>query len=133
MSTSFLEVSALALEPVVQDYFEAFNQGDYGAVAALFSDRGTLSPPFEAVIVGPQAIAQYLSQEATGMTAVPLASQILTGATDTRQVKVKGRVKTPLFTVNVQWVFTLTAADALQSVEIQLLVSLQGLLGLKGS
>jgi len=48
--------------------------------------------------------------------------------TDTQQVVVKGRVKTPLFTVSVRWIFEFTATNTIQSVEIKLLASLQELM-----
>lgn len=53
-----------ALDPTVAQYFDAFNQEDYAAVAALFEAQGILCPPFEAGLVGPSAIAQYLGDEA---------------------------------------------------------------------
>lgn len=122
-----LSPATLTLDPVTERYFENFNQGNYAAVATLFGDDGYLCPPFEEGIVGPSAIATYLAQEAAGMRALPKESQ--TTPTDGgRQTTVKGRVKTPLFTVNVQWIFDITAADQIQRAEIKLLASLQELL-----
>ncbi|MFH7244658.1 MAG: nuclear transport factor 2 family protein [Spirulina sp.] len=115
------------LDPVTERYFQHFNQGNYAAVATLFSDEGCLCPPFEEAIVGPPAIATYLAQEAAGMRAIPKESH--TQPIDSgRQVTVKGRVKTPLFTVNVQWIFDISTADHIQRTEIKLLASLQELL-----
>lgn len=122
-----LSQTTLTLDPVTEQYFENFNQGNYAAVATLFSDAGCLCPPFEAEILGPPAIATYLAQEAVGMRAIPKESQIQP-TDEGRQVTVKGRVKTPLFTVNVQWIFAITATDQIQRVEIKLLASLQELL-----
>jgi hypothetical protein len=61
------------------------------------------------------------------MRAIPKESQT-TPTDEGRQVTVKGRVKTPLFTVNVQWIFDITTADQIQRTEIKLLASLQDLL-----
>ncbi|MEB3288643.1 MAG: ketosteroid isomerase family protein [Leptolyngbya sp.] len=122
-----LPKTPLTLDPLVDQYFEHFNQGNYAAVATLFSDDGGLCPPFEEVIVGPPAIATYLAQEAAGMRAIPKDSQ--TQVTENgRQITVKGQVKTPFFTVNVQWIFAMTAADQIQRADIKLLASLQELL-----
>ncbi|QQE66815.1 hypothetical protein GFS31_35180 [Leptolyngbya sp. BL0902] len=122
-----LSQAALTLDPLIAQYFEHFNQGNYAAVATLFSDEGCLVPPFEGAIVGPPAIATYLAQEAAGMQAIPKESR--TQATEHgRQVTVKGRVKTPLFSVNVQWVFDITDTDQVKRAEIKLLASLQELL-----
>lgn len=122
-----LSPTSLTLDPVVEQYFEHFNQGNYAAVATLFSDEGWLCPPFEEPVVGPPAIATYLAQEADGMRAMPKESQSQ-AAEEGRQVIVKGRVKTPLFSVNVQWIFDITPADQIQHTEIKLLASLQELL-----
>ena len=122
-----LSQAALTLDPVAERYFENFTLGNYAAVAILFSDAGYLCPPFEEAIVGPPAIAAYLAQEAAGMQA--MAKESHTQATENgRQVTVKGRVKTPLFSVNVQWMFDITDADQIQRTEIKLLASLQELL-----
>ncbi len=122
-----LSQTTLTLDSVAEQYFENFNQGNYAAVATLFGDEGCLCPPFEDAIVGPPAIATYLAQEAAGMQAIPKESR--TQITDYgHQITVKGRVKTPLFTVNVQWIFDITTADQIQRAEIKLLASLQELL-----
>lgn len=119
-----------ALDPTVAQYFDAFNQEDYAAVAALFEGQGILCPPFEAGLVGPSAIAQYLGDEARGMQAKVAKVESQPLPSGQRQVTAKGRVKTPLFTVNVQWVFEITAGDRIQHAEIKLLASLQDLLNL---
>jgi hypothetical protein len=122
-----LSQTTLTLDSVAERYFEHFNQGNYAVVATLFDDEGCLCPPFEDAIVGPPAIAAYLAQEASGMQAILKESR--TQITDYgRQIKVKGRVKTPLFTGNVQWMFDITTADQIQRAEIKLLASLQELL-----
>ena len=117
------------LDAVAEQYFEHFNQGNYAAVATLFSDDGGLCPPFEEAIVGPPAIATYLAQEAAGMRAIPKENHTQITA-EGRQLTVKGRVKTPLFAVNVQWIFDITPTDQIQRAEIKLLASLQELLQL---
>lgn len=128
VATPFL-VNAALDSPVAQ-YFQAFNREDYAAVAALFADQGILYPPFEAGIVGPAAIAQYLKDEARGMQARVVRVECQPLQAGHRQMIAKGRVKTPLFAVNVQWIFELTAGDRIQHAEIKLLASLQDLLNL---
>lgn len=122
-----LSQTSHTLDAVTEQYFENFNQGNYAAVATLFSDDGCLCPPFEEEVVGPPAIAAYLAQEAAGMRAIPKENHAQITDQGCR-VTVKGRVKTPLFAVNVQWIFDITAADQIQRAEIKLLASLQELL-----
>lgn len=124
-----------AVSPSVDRYFTGFNAEDYRAVAALFEADGVLLAPFEEPIVGPDAIYTYLQAEAINMRATPLSVEVAPSPagpvpleTDTQQVVVKGRVKTPLFTVSVRWIFELTATNTIQSVEIKLLASLQELM-----
>lgn len=127
-----LDLAAVSL--AVDRYFAGFNAEAYRAVAALFEEEGVLRAPFEDPIVGPEAIYAYLQAEAVNMRAAPI--EVETGPVhgssslerDLRQVVVKGRVKTPLFTVNVRWTFVLTVDDAILSAEIKLLASLQELM-----
>ncbi len=117
-----------AVSAAVDRYFAGFNAEDYRAVAALFEADGVLLAPFEEPIVGPEAIYVYLQAEAANMRATPVKVEATPSADNTRQVVVKGRVKTSLFTVNVRWTFELTADDTLGSAEIKLLASLQELM-----
>ena len=117
-----------AVSAAVDRYFAGFNAEDYRAVAALFEADGVLLAPFEEPIVGPEAIYVYLQAEAVNMRAIPLEIEAAPKADGTRQVVVKGRVKTSLFTVNARWTFALSADDTLQSAEIKLLASLQELM-----
>ncbi|MGF1567030.1 MAG: nuclear transport factor 2 family protein [Nodosilinea sp.] len=123
----------LTLDPLVQAYFDGFNSQDYGAVAALFGADGILIPPFEAGLVGAQAIQAYLHAEAAGMRARPLEVETQTLPDHSRQIIVKGRVATPLFTVSVGWGFVLRADHTLHQVEIRLLASLSELLQFRRS
>jgi hypothetical protein len=100
------------------------------AVAALFAADGVLLAPFEATMVGAEAIYTYLQAEAVSMRATPVEVESETAADGTRCVVVRGRVKTQLFTVSVRWTFALTAADTIQSAEIKLMASLQELMQL---
>ena len=49
-------------EPTVLRYFETLNAGDFENTAALFAADGAIHPPFESGIVGPEAIAAYLTR-----------------------------------------------------------------------
>ncbi|MGB3308660.1 MAG: nuclear transport factor 2 family protein [Nodosilinea sp.] len=126
MADATLDLAAVS--PAVDRYFAGFNAEDYRAVAALFEADGVLLAPFEEPIVGPEAIYVYLQAEAINMRATPVEVETTPNADDTRQVVVKGRVKTLLFTVNVRWTFVIGPDDTLQSTEIKLLASLQELM-----
>lgn len=58
-------------EPTIISYFETLNVGNFEACAALFAADGVMYPPFEEGLVGPEAIATYLHQEAQGMKLNP--------------------------------------------------------------
>lgn len=126
-------LATATLDAIATRYFEAFNREDYAAVAALFHADGLLCPPFEAGIVGPAAISQYLAQEAAGMRAVVtgLESHDIHPEADHHRVVAKGRVKTPLFSVNVQWTFEIAADGHIRRADITLLAALQELLTLR--
>lgn len=118
-------------ESTILNYFQTLNAGDFSATAALFAADGELNPPFESAVVGPEAIATYLEQEATGMQLLPkqgTAEEMENGYT---QIQVKGRVKTPLFSVNVGWIFVLNAQQEIAAATIKLLASPQELLSLR--
>lgn len=116
------------LEPILGQYFQAFNCEDYDAVAALFHRDGILRPPFEESLVGAGAICTYLKNEAQGMRATPLESDVTCLENRQRQIIVKGRVKALVFIVNVQWTFLLSDDDTILDAHIKLLASLQELM-----
>lgn len=118
-------------EPVVRRYFETMNAGEYEATAALFGDRGTMQPPFEQPIEGKEAIATYLEAEAKGMQLSPKKG--ITEPLDDHQIQIQvtGKVQTPLFGVNVSWIFLLSEQREILHTRIKLLASPQELLSLR--
>ncbi len=112
----------------IRSYFSTINQGQFELTAALFSDQGQLVPPFDSPVTGPQAIANYLKQEAVDMRFQPRSatSQVLpNGKTD---VEVRGQVSTSLFKVNVVWNFLLSSQGKIALVKVNLIASMQELL-----
>jgi hypothetical protein len=118
-------------EAVIQSYFETLNGGEFSKTANLFTLDGSLHPPFESPVVGQDAIAAYLQQEAKGMKLYPLKEILQPSETDHIQAKITGRVKTSLFSVNVAWTFVLNEDKKIVSVEVKLLASLEELVKLK--
>lgn len=118
-------------EPVIDHYFETMNAANYPATAALFAADGVMHPPFEAAIVGQEAIVAYLETEAQGMQLEPRQGIAHTLESGETQVKVAGKVQTPLFGVNVNWLFVLNPQAQIVSVGIKLLASPQELLNLQ--
>ncbi|MFB2880032.1 ketosteroid isomerase family protein [Aerosakkonemataceae cyanobacterium BLCC-F46] len=112
-------------------YFQTLNAGDFSATAALFAVDGALNPPFESPVVGHDAIATYLQQEATGMQLLPKEGTAQKTEDGDTQIQVKGKVKTPLFSVNVGWIFLLNAQQEIAAATIKLLASPQELLSLR--
>lgn len=117
-------------EPVVLRYFETFNSGDFQQTAALFAENGEMRPPFESAIVGQEAIAAFLEAEAKGMQANPREGIVEPLEDDKLQVQVSGKVQTPMFGVNVSWIFILAQGEILFTT-IKLLASPQELLNLR--
>ncbi|MBD2313235.1 nuclear transport factor 2 family protein [Desertifilum sp. FACHB-1129] len=113
--------------PAIAQYFATMNAQDYAQTAALFASEGILHPPFESDIIGPEAIAQYLKAEATGMQLQPRQIE----EQGDRTYQVTGKVKTSLFTVNVAWFFILNPDRQIASVTVKLIASPQELLKLR--
>lgn len=118
-------------EPTILRYFETLNLGDFEACAALFAASGVMHPPFESAIVGPDAIAAYLQQEAQGMELKPRQGVTETLDNEQIQVQVVGKAITSLFGVNVKWLFVLSPEDEILFATIKLLASPQELLSMR--
>ena len=114
-------------EPVILGYFERLNAGDFEGTAALFAADGAMLPPFESPVVGPDAIAAYLQQEAQGMQLYPREGIQQTLEDGYIQFQVSGKVQTPVFGVNVSWVLVLNPQRQIFSATIKLLASAQEL------
>lgn len=135
-SADFLALESLdssKMETIVRQYFGLFNRGEFQEVADLFATSGTLHPPFESPVVGQEAIAAYLQEEADGMKAEPTAIAACPLEDGTWQVNAVGQVKALVFKVNVAWSFIVTAQCELASVRVDLKASLQELLKIRPS
>ena len=128
---SFAELDQRIHEPIVHDYFARLNQSDFTATANLFSEQGVLKPPFEKIITGRSAIAQYLEKEALGMKVFPIYVKTTISDQSYTQYQVQGKVKTNYFTVNASWLIDLNTMKEIVLVEIKLLESLSNLLAFK--
>lgn len=129
MSHSLQESPILGIdEPTLTAYFAALNGERYEDVAALFAEEGVLYPPFEDAVVGRGAIAHYLHLEAVGMRAEPIKGALLAEDGTERRYRLVGKVKLPLFSVNVAWQFGLNTADQITFVKVDLLATLEELL-----
>lgn len=116
------------LNPTIEQYFKTLNAGDFQATADLFAVDGILQPPFDAELVGPEAIATYLQAEAKGLHLLPLRSSDRALDTGDIEFDIRGRVQTPLLQVNVAWRFILNPEQQLLRAEIKLLASMVELL-----
>lgn len=118
-------------ELTTQRYFETMNAGDYQETAKLFAPEGILNAPFEEPIVGESAIVAYLETEAKGMQLFPQQSVSKFGENNFQEIQVSGKVKTPVFNVNVAWLFVLNSQQEIVSVTVKLLASPAELLNLR--
>lgn len=120
--------TVLAEFPAIAAYFDTLNASDFDATARLFAENGVLVPPFEAQIVGPEAIAAYLKTEARQMELTPQdASPVESLDEGYRQTTVTGRVQTPWFGVRVGWRFVLDPRGAIAGVRVDLLATMREL------
>lgn len=123
--------TSLAMPTAIQQYFDTVNDKAFEQTAALFSEAGELVPPFEKPIQGKEAIAQYLTKEASDMTFHPSECTPAEEQTpDSHTFLVKGKVKNSLFSVNVGWQFDLNSAEEITFVKVKLLAKLEELLKL---
>ena len=127
----FTELDQRMNEPIIHDYFTLLNQSNFIATANLFSEQGVLKPPFEKMILGRSAIAQYLEKEALGIKVFPTHIKTTTSDRNCNQYQVQGKVKTDYFTVNASWLIKLNVAKEITLIEIQLLENLVDLLAFK--
>lgn len=118
-------------KPSISEYFETINQEEFIETAKLFTEHGMLFAPFESPIKGREEIANYLNKEAKGMKLSPRQGIIENQPDGIELIKVTGKVKTSLFSVNVRWEFTLADTDQIEAVQIKLLASPQELLKLR--
>lgn len=116
---------------VVLQYFTLFNRGEYQQVANLFGPEGSLYPPFESPVVGPNEIRDYLVKEADGMSVSLLSAETHLLESGCPQVDVRGQVTALVFKVNVTWCFILTQDNKIESVRVNLVATLEELLKLR--
>ncbi|KZL50876.1 MULTISPECIES: nuclear transport factor 2 family protein [Cyanophyceae] len=128
--TEELQIEGI-VEPTIRRYFETLNAGEFAATAALFADDGVMHPPFESGIVGQEAIAIYLQQEAENIQACPRQGIVETLENDQIQFQVTGKVQTSWCSVNVTWYFILNRQRQISNAKIKLLGSPQELLALR--
>ena len=132
VSTDQLTIEGIS-DPVVLRYFETMNAENYEETAALFADTGAMHPPFEQPITGSDAIATYLKTEAKGMQLFPREGIAEPLEDNQTQIQVSGKAQTPLFGVNVSWIFVLSLEKQVLYARIKLLASPQELLNLRRS
>lgn len=119
--------------PIITQYFAALNAEDFRRTSELFAADGALQPPFESLVIGPEAIAEYLTQSAKGLVLLPQQGTVQTLADGCTQYEIVGQVQTPWFRVNVGWLFILSPDQKIFVAKIKLLASLQELLQIRQS
>lgn len=118
-------------ETVIDEYFLRLNDGDFAAVAELFSLQGLLCPPFEKTICGRDAIAGYLQAEAKGMKSFPRSRIVRNASNGDALYQIEGHVETSFFTVSVSWLIHLNAQKEITLLEVKLLNKLQDLVAFR--
>lgn len=122
-------------EPAVSSYVAAMNADDFKSAVELFTTDGALQPPFQKPIVGREAIAKYMREEAQGLNMMPQQGISEKTPDGSKQVKVTGVVQTPWFGVNVgmniSWRFLINPENKIFFVAIDMLASPQELLNLR--
>ncbi|OCQ92993.1 nuclear transport factor 2 [Nostoc sp. MBR 210] len=129
-SLSTIQIAGIT-EPCILDYFASLNAAQFQETAKLFAEDGVMYPPFESGIVGKEAIAAYLQQEAQGIQAYPREGIIENIENHHIQVQVTGKAQTSWCGVNVIWLFILNQQQQITYTKIKLLASPQELLALQ--
>ncbi|MDP5017094.1 nuclear transport factor 2 family protein [Anabaena sp. UHCC 0187] len=118
-------------ETTILNYFTTLNAGEFKQTAALFAEDGVMHPPFESAILGQQAIASYLDQEAQDIKAYPQQGMSENLPDHHIQIQVTGKAETSWCGVNVLWLFILNQNQQIITAKIKLLASPQDLLSLR--
>lgn len=118
-------------EPIIDQYFATLNAGEFKATAALFAPDGILHPPFETPVVGQEAIAAYLHQEASGIILHPKQGTARVLENGCTEYQITGKVQTALFVVNVAWTLILSAERKIFVARVNLLATLKELASLR--
>ncbi|TAF06970.1 MAG: nuclear transport factor 2 family protein [Nostocales cyanobacterium] len=118
-------------EPTILRYFTTLNAGDFINTAALFTKDGVMYPPLESAVVGLDAIATYLEQEAQDIKAEPHQEVQENLDHNHIQIQVTGKAHTSWCSVNVLWLFILNPKREILEAKIKLLASPQDLLSLR--
>jgi Orange carotenoid protein, N-terminal/Nuclear transport factor 2 (NTF2) domain len=118
----------------VLSYMENMNTFDFESAVALFTEDGSLQPPFEEPIVGQEKILAYMREECYGLKLIPEQGISEPGLGEFTQIKVTGKVQTLWFggsvVINVAWRFLLDPESKIFFVAIDVLTSAQELLNL---
>lgn len=117
---------------MIEQYFQALNTEDFQTAASLFATDGVLYPPFHEGVVGQEAIAHYLEEEAKGIKLFPVYYSTQPSELGSIEHIITGKVQTPIFHVNASWHILLNAGLEIQSVKVKLLASLVELMNLGG-
>jgi hypothetical protein len=122
----------------VLGYMENMNAFDFESAVALFTEDGSLQPPFEKPIVGKENILSYMHEDCYGLKLMPEQGVSDPAEEEFTQIKVTGKVQTPWFggkvSINVAWRFLLNPDSKIFFVAIDVLASAQELrnLGIVG-
>jgi len=130
MQTQTIVIEGIS-HPTILRYFETLNAGEFEATSQLFAIEGEMKPPFEASIVGRDAIADYLKREAPGLITIPQAGMAEETDQNCTEFQITGKVQMPMFGVNVTWYFTVDQTDQLTFTRIKLNASPQELVNLR--
>jgi hypothetical protein len=123
------------VEPAVLGYIEAMNADKFEDAIALFTPEGALQPPFQKPIVGREAIAKYMREEAQGLNMMPQQGICEVQPDGSKQLKITGVVQTPWFGVtvgmNISWRFLINPEGQIFFVAIDMLASPEELMNLR--
>jgi hypothetical protein len=117
-------------DPTIHDYFTKLNNKQFIAVAELFSEQGTLIPPFEKNIQGKGNILEYLEKEAKGIKSYPEQGEIIQNSSLT-EYQIQGTVEISQFVFNTEWFIQLNSDQKIIIMEVKLAASLESLLDFK--
>ncbi len=125
----FINIQGISA-PTIYEYFMRLNKGEFIATAELFIEQGCLTPPFDQLVQGRRAIAEYLEKEAKGIVSYPRWGENLKQSL-LNEYRIQGTVAISQFVFNMEWFIQLNSAQEIMILEVKLIASLEDLLNFR--
>ncbi len=117
-------------DPTIYEYFIRLNNREFVATAELFTEQGCLTPPFDQLVQGRRAIAEYLEKEAQEVVSYPKWGENLKQGL-LNEYRVQGTVAISQFAFNMEWFIQINSSQEIITLEAKLMASWEDLLNFR--